>query len=320
MSSTAGRPKAKNSCFISQAGDQLKAFLSQALSHRKRRINLTLSSWKPCQGETVAILVSVPPPRGPIEWVAATLRQRLSKEPLVQVMLGGSEVCAYPTSADSGIWRALAPTTPLSEPGPRCLTVDVKDGRHDMYNGFLEICPKAYPVESIWLNESKSGIQGTVAEKEAVQAFVSSKSNEQNWCGPFALPAEGDVTTGFGLQRYYNGVFADGYYHRGVDYGADEGTPVRAPATGVVALVGRELDGFELHGNCVGLDHGQGVTSMLMHLSSVTVEKGVTVQAGQSVGTVGQSGLATGPHLHWGLFVNGEAVDPKQWMEEQPWL
>lgn len=62
------------------------------------------------------------------------------------------------------------------------------------------------------------------------------------------------------------------YYHRGVDYGADEGTPVRAPATGVVALVGRELDGFELHGNCVGLDHGQGVTSMLMHLSSVTVE------------------------------------------------
>lgn len=124
------------------------------------------------------------------------------------------------------------------------LQVDVKDGRHDMYNGFLEICPKAYPVESIWLNESKSGIQGTVficprttlvvslvkpgmlnslltsslitgtvAEKEAVQAFVSSKSNEQNWCGPFALPAEGDVTTGFGLQRYYNGVFADGYYY-----------------------------------------------------------------------------------------------------------
>ena len=58
------------------------------------------------------------------------------------------------------------------------------------------------------------------------------------------------------------------YYHRGVDYGAYEGDAVRAPANGQVVLVGKEKDGFEIHGNCVGLDHGQGVTSILMHLNS----------------------------------------------------
>lgn len=62
------------------------------------------------------------------------------------------------------------------------------------------------------------------------------------------------------------------YYHRGVDYGADKGSPVRAPANGQVALVGKESDGFMLHGNCVGLNHGQGVTSMLTHLDSAWVQ------------------------------------------------
>lgn len=67
-------------------------------------------------------------------------------------------------------------------------------------------------------------------------------------------------------------VWLRSYYHRGVDYGAWEGDPVKAPANGRVLLVGKESDGYEIHGNCVGLDHGHGVTSIMMHLNSSFVK------------------------------------------------
>eukprot|EP00850_Spirogloea_muscicola_P003585 SM000014S00373 [mRNA] locus=s14:938053:939003:- [translate_table: standard] len=136
------------------------------------------------------------------------------------------------------------------------------------------------------------------------------------------VPCKEEVTTGYGLQRYYNGVFAEGqvvYYHRGVDYGAYTGEPVVAPADGIVEMVGKESDGFLVHGNCIGLDHGHGVVSLLMHLDTVQSGLGEVVRAGQMVATVGDTGVATGPHLHWGLYVNGECVDPAQWMKSQPW-
>jgi murein DD-endopeptidase MepM/ murein hydrolase activator NlpD len=72
-----------------------------------------------------------------------------------------------------------------------------------------------------------------------------------------------------------------------------------SPADARVALVGREEDGFRLHGNCIGLDHGQGVVSTMLHLETVSVKEGELVKAGQVLGTVGETGIATGPHLHW---------------------
>ncbi|MEM1291222.1 MAG: M23 family metallopeptidase, partial [Cyanobacteria bacterium P01_H01_bin.162] len=68
-----------------------------------------------------------------------------------------------------------------------------------------------------------------------------------------------------------------------------------------------------LHGNTIGLDHGQGVESIFIHLNSINVQPGEIVQAGQVIGTVGSTGASTGPHLHWGSYVNGVAVDPNPW-------
>ena len=68
-------------------------------------------------------------------------------------------------------------------------------------------------------------------------------------------------------------------------------------------------------GNCVGVDHGQGLTSVFMHLSAVGVTEGQELQAGDTVGRVGTTGRSTGPHLHWGLYVHGKAVDPMQWVK-----
>jgi murein DD-endopeptidase MepM/ murein hydrolase activator NlpD len=89
-----------------------------------------------------------------------------------------------------------------------------------------------------------------------------------------------------------------------------------APAAGRIALVGREAEGFEIHGDTVGIDHGQGVTSIYLHLSRIDVQEGDMVQAGQVIGAVGSTGASTGPHLHWGLYVHGQSIDPVPWRYE----
>lgn len=91
-----------------------------------------------------------------------------------------------------------------------------------------------------------------------------------------------------------------------------------APAPGKVALIDFEKNGFKVHGNTVGIDHGQGVISVFLHLNSIpsNLKEGDFVQAGQAIGTVGSSGASTGPHLHWGLYVNGVAIDPELWRNQ----
>eukprot|EP00249_Psilotum_nudum_P003603 c17065_g1_i1 orf=202-1230(+) len=265
----------------------------------KQKVDLNVNKWQIQQGDTLAVFVAVHPVENFFEKLNIALRTRLWNDPLVNVTFGSSVVPAYPVLGDPHTWRALVPTTPLDELGTRALEVEVRDGRHKDFHGVVEILKRDFPVEYLWLNDTKSTIHGTKEEMEAVEGFISRTTTEQYWQGRFLLPTKGRVTTDYGVQRYYNGVFAERYFHRGVDYGAVEGTPVKAPANGQVVLIGEEKRGFELHGNCVGLDHGQGVTSILMHLDSICVREGMMVQAGEIVGTVGETGLATGPHLHW---------------------
>jgi murein DD-endopeptidase MepM/ murein hydrolase activator NlpD len=161
-----------------------------------------------------------------------------------------------------------------------------------------------------------AGAEATQHELDRVAAFKNLETPEKYWNGPFVKPNSGRISTGYGLRRYYNGVFAKDYYHRGVDYAGGTGSPVMAPAAGRIALVGRVSEGFRVHGNVVGIDHGQGVTSIMMHLSRIDVREGQMVKAGQRVGAVGSTGAATGPHLHWGLYVHGISVDPAPWREK----
>eukprot|EP00898_Chlorokybus_atmophyticus_P001823 jgi/Chlat1/2641/Chrsp178S02480 len=247
----------------------------------------------------------------------------------VRLTFGATEVPIYKT-AQANTWRALLPTSPLDVPGIRYLTassscvvmrlqVRVEDGRHRPLTTQVEVLPRTFPLQHIWLTENKSGRAGTSHEWERVLALRATRTPKQHWIGSFIQPNNGVITTQYGLQRFYNGVFAENYYHRGVDYGSDQGDPVVAPQAGQVVLVGKESEGFEVHGNCVGVDHGHGVTSIMMHLDEISVREGDFVKPGDRLGTVGETGVATGPHLHWGLFVNGECVDPQPWMERQHW-
>jgi murein DD-endopeptidase MepM/ murein hydrolase activator NlpD len=207
-------------------------------------------------------------------------------------------------------YRAFVPTTPLESAGNRTFRVS-GDGQEQ--NLSVPIGDRKFPVQRINLPPGKAGLDATEYELKRVAAFKALITPEKYWNGAFVKPNAGRISTIYGVRRYYNGKFAKDYYHRGVDYAGAEGSPVVAPAGGRVALVGRVSQGFRVHGNVVGIDHGQGVTSIFMHLSRINVKEGDMVQPGQLIGAVGATGASTGPHLHWGLYVNGKSVDPTPW-------
>jgi len=207
-------------------------------------------------------------------------------------------------------YRALIPTTPLEKAGTRSLQVT---GDGQVQNLAVKVQNRKFPVQRITLPPGKAGVDATEYELKRVAAFKALQTPEKYWNGVFLRPNAGRMSTTYGVRRYYNGKFAEDYYHRGLDYAGAAGSAVIAPAAGRVALVGRVSQGFRVHGNVVGIDHGQGVSSIFMHLSRINVKEGDFVKAGQLIGAVGSTGASTGPHLHWGLYVNGLSVDPTPW-------
>jgi hypothetical protein len=249
----------------------------------------------PRQGDTVAIVVT---------------GQTGASDPPVIAVDGET----YPTFALGGDrYRAFVPTSPL-HPSKRYVVRVTGPERHR--NPAFWLDGRRFRTQYITLSPGSSNL-GTDHEFDRVAAFKALISPEKYWSGPFRRPSQGRVSSEYGVRRYYNGVFAENYYHRGIDYAAPTGSPVIAPAAGRVVLVGRVADGFELHGNTIGIDHGQGVSSIFIHLNSISVREGDQVQPGQTIGTVGNTGASTGPHLHWGVYVNGVAVDPGPWMSRR---
>ena len=131
---------------------------------------------------------------------------------------------------------------------------------------------------------------------------------DASWTRAMLRPTTGRRTSGFGRYRTYS----DGRrsYHYGTDLASPTGTPVIAAASGLVRQAGWQ----HIFGNVVIIDHGQGVSTSYNHLSAVDVAVGEQVAAGDLVGKVGSTGQSTGPHLHWGLVVDGVSVDPEEWL------
>jgi murein DD-endopeptidase MepM/ murein hydrolase activator NlpD len=141
-------------------------------------------------------------------------------------------------------------------------------------------------------------------EARRLQALFQTFRNERLWEGVFIRPVEGEIVAGFGLNRIINGRQRS--QHTGVDLRAEEGTPVLACNHGAVVFV----DELFFSGKSVILDHGWGLYSMYFHLSEPLVQEGNHVRTGTILGRVGSTGRSTGPHLHWGIRINGARVDP----------
>ncbi|UYY57636.1 M23 family metallopeptidase [Sphingomonas sp. S2-65] len=144
------------------------------------------------------------------------------------------------------------------------------------------------------------------SELARIQAARALQTNAQGWRQPFSWPTTGRISTLFGSQRIYAGE--PGAFHSGIDIARATGTPVLAPADGVVILAADQP--FTLEGHLLMIDHGMGLNSALLHLSRIDVKPGDQVRRGQPIGAVGRSGRATGPHLHWGLRWHDARIDP----------
>ena len=176
----------------------------------------------------------------------------------------------------------------------------------------LDIGDRDFPVDRIdGLDQSKvSGfteeqLKKIGEDKEKKTAARRTTDAAPYWAGGFSWPVTGRISGVFGSQRILNGEAKTP--HSGVDVAAPAGTPIKAPAAGVVRLAESDMY-FE--GGLVFIDHGQWLESAFLHMSRIDVKPGDKIEAGQVIGAVGATGRATGPHMHWSLKWMGTLVDP----------
>jgi len=152
----------------------------------------------------------------------------------------------------------------------------------------------------------------TKPEDDTIKKVISPVSPQQLWNGLFRDPVDEPICTKsiFGVRRSYNGGQFVGY-HGGLDYGVCANLNIYAPAAGNVVFTGP----LTAMGNATFIDHGHGIYTGYGHQAEIRVKVGDHVEPGQLIGIIGATGRVTGPHLHWEIWVNGQKVNPVQWLE-----
>lgn len=207
---------------------------------------------------------------------------------------------------------ALLPISVKDVPGPAKLTVSHNDGAQPQQIS-LVIRKTVFPSQNVKLSPEVEALHSTPEEIALLTGFKEKISDVRFWRDPLAPPVSGCMTSPFGVKRLHNGK-PTGEYHGGVDQRTPAGEPIRAVADGTVTFAQQ----FNVLGNAVGIDHGQGLESMYLHMSKLVATSGAQVQRGDILGYAGSTGRSTGPHLHWVLYVNGINVNPAQWMKLSP--
>lgn len=187
----------------------------------------------------------------------------------------------------------------------------------------LNIAKREYRIQRVegvpqkTVTPPKAQLERIRREAAKVRAARAPKLDDpallQSVLGAFEWPAIGPISGVYGSQRYYNGT--PGRPHYGVDVAQPTGTPVVAPAAGVVTLA--EADLF-YSGGTVILDHGYSLSSTFLHMSAVDVEVGQVLKSGDRIGAIGATGRATGPHLDWRMNWRKHRIDPQLLVPPQP--
>lgn len=191
------------------------------------------------------------------------------------------------------------------------LSVEIQPPGGAPQRAAIAVTPRDFPTEYIQGVPPKTvnpppEIAARIEREQAQVTAARVRDDERpDFAQPFQWPVQGRISGRFGNQRVYNGQKGSG--HSGMDIAAPTGTPVKAPAAGVITFAAPDL---YLTGGTVLLDHGHGVSSNFLHLSRIDVKVGDRIAQGQIVGAVGATGRATGPHLHWGMNWFDVRIDP----------
>jgi murein DD-endopeptidase MepM/ murein hydrolase activator NlpD len=208
-------------------------------------------------------------------------------------------------------WFALAGVDLEGAEGSSALRIRVRlaeGGVRDL-SRTIEIHPAHYRTSSLtvasqFVEPGTDALKRIEADRLLKEKVFGVSASEPLWTGNFRAPVTAPASEGFGTRRIFNGKLAS--IHKGMDFRAKTGTPVRAGNSGVVVLA-RPL---YYEGNCVVIDHGLGLFTVSMHLSRIDVKEGQRVATDERLGLSGATGRVTGPHLHWAVRWQGAYLDP----------
>jgi murein DD-endopeptidase MepM/ murein hydrolase activator NlpD len=195
---------------------------------------------------------------------------------------------------------------------PAEVSIVVYDADNQSETINLKITPRNYNIQKIegvpsnTVTPPSSVLQRIKQDAASVKQARKLVSNKQDFLGGFIKPANGPVTGVYGSQRFYNGVPKSPHY--GIDYAAPAGTPVIAPADGIITFAHNDL--FYSGGTLI-LDHGHGLSSTFLHLSEILVKPNQVVRSGTVIAKIGATGRATGPHLDWRMNWLNQRIDPE---------
>jgi murein DD-endopeptidase MepM/ murein hydrolase activator NlpD len=208
-------------------------------------------------------------------------------------------------------WFLLAAVSLETKPGAVTLTLEgtTESGTTVSYQHNVVVGRAKYPVVKLTVSkqftEPNPQQQATIKQDQEIKhKTFSQTSPEREWSGRFLAPVDAPISDVFGTRRVFNGVTKS--VHQGLDYRVPPATPVNAINSGTVILA----QSLYFEGNCVTIDHGQGLLSLYLHLSELKVKEGDKVERNQEIGLSGATGRATGPHLHIAVRWQGIYLDP----------
>jgi murein DD-endopeptidase MepM/ murein hydrolase activator NlpD len=243
---------------------------------------------------------------------------RVSAPKAVRVLSGkwlGHDVI-FSSEKSYKYWFALAGVSQETKPGTYTLELRGETGSATasgapiVFEKEIRVQRQRYPrvllkVPGKYTAPSPEDLREIAQDKDIKAEAFKTVTTEREWMGSFAPPVKAEISDVFGVERVFNGTVQS--THQGLDFRVPTGTPVASVNDGTVILA-RPLF-FE--GNCVVIDHGQGLLTLYLHLSKFLIKEGDEVRTGQEIGLSGGTGRATGPHLHLAVRWQGVYLDPQ---------
>lgn len=235
--------------------------------------------------------------------------------PMTGVTIQAFDRTFTPFRLDDRTWQVLVGIDLDVKPGRHIVSIVATDATQTLTaTRTLVVAAKAFPtrrltVEPKYVEPPPDVTARILAEAERLNVLWASRSPDRLWSGAFSSPVPDRANSAFGSRSVFNGQPRSP--HPGADFASPSGRVIHAPNGGRVALA----EDLYFTGQTVVLDHGLGLVSLFAHLSSIDVQPGTVVTAGDAIGRVGATGRVTGPHLHWTVRLAGTRVDPLSLMD-----